>query len=199
MRKRVTENVSRYLSDDCGFNELFPREIQKCSRRHWTPLDIIDVSIEFLAQTNGKVLDIGSGVGKFCIAGGYYAPGSHFYGIEQRHDLVDLAIAAQRKLGITNATFLKGNFTQLNLQDFDHFYFFNSFYENLDHAERIDDNIDYSPGLYDYYNRYLFSELQKMPAGTRVVTYHSLLGEIPGAYDLVECLEGGDLNFWIKQ
>ncbi len=192
-------NIRTYLSSDCRFNELFPYEIQKCAKRHWTPIDVIDISIDFLADKNCKILDIGSGIGKFCLTGAHYAPQSHFYGVEQRPNLVDLAIRAQKKLSINNVTFIKGNFTQLNLRDFDHFYFFNSFFENLDHADHIDENIEYSPALFEYYNHYLFSELQKMPEGTKIVTYHSILEEIPRDYELIECLEGGDLNFWIKR
>lgn len=192
-------NINRHLSTDSGFNDLFPREIQRYARRHWTPLDIINLSIDFLAEKNSKVLDIGSGVGKFCLTGAYYAPNAHFYGIEQRHNLVDLAVKAQKELGIENATFIKGNFTQLNLQDFDHFYFFNSFFENLDVAGRIDDTLECSPALFKYYNHYLYSELKKMPSGTRIVTYHSILEEIPREYELVQCFEDADLNFWIKR
>jgi len=32
-------------------------------------------------------LDIGSGVGKFCLAGAYYKPSASFFGVEQRKDL----------------------------------------------------------------------------------------------------------------
>jgi len=192
-------NSNKYLSTDCDFNELFPFEMQKLAKRHWTPLDVVDMSIDFLAEKNGKILDIGSGIGKFVLAGAYYAPQAHFYGVEQRNNLVDLARQAQRRLDIENATFIKGSFTQLNLLDFDHFYFFNPFFENLDGAEHIDESIAYSPALFEYYNHYLYTELQKMPIGTKIVTYHSILEEIPSEYELAESLEGSDLNFWIKR
>lgn len=192
-------NKKRYLTNDCRFSELFPQNIQKAATRHWTPFEIIDLAVDFLAEKKCKILDIGSGVGKFCLAGAYYAPYAHFFGVEQRHELVDLAMSVQEKLCITNAFFIKGNFTQLNLQDFDHFYFFNSFFENLDGADHIDENVELSPGLFNYYNRYLYTELQKMRSGTKIVTYHSILEEIPRSYELVESYEGADLNFWVKQ
>ena len=37
-----------------------------------------------------------------------------------------------------------GNFTQLDFKNFDHFYFYNAFYENLAGTDKIDDSIDYS-------------------------------------------------------
>jgi tRNA A58 N-methylase Trm61 len=192
-------DINKYLASDACFNELFPCNVQKCSRRHWTPLEIIERSIDFLAEEGSKILDIGSGVGKFCLTGAYYAPNAHFYGVEQRYNLVDHAIRAQEKLGIKNVSFIKGNFTKLNLQEFDHFYFFNSFFENLDYEDHIDEKVECSPALFDYYNHYLYSELQKMRPGTKIVTYHSILEEIPRDYELIKSLEDADLNFWMKR
>ena len=80
----------------------------------------------------------------------------------------------------------------------DHFYFYNSFYENLSGTEKIDDSIDYSSELFNYYNRYLFRELEKKPAGTRLVTYHSLEDEIPPGYEVVGTAINEYLKMWIK-
>lgn len=189
----------QYLTNDCKFNELFPREIQKFASKHWTPFEIIDLVVDFLAEDSCKILDIGSGIGKFCLAGAYYAPHAQFFGIEQRHNLVDYATTAQQKLGIPNAAFIKGNFTQFDLKEFNHFYFFNSFFENLDGVKPLDETIELSPALFDYYNQYLYTELKKMPAGTKIATYHSILNKIPRTYELVESYEYAHLNFWIKR
>ena len=37
-----------------------------------------------------------------------------------------------------------------------------------------------------------------MPRGTKIVTYHSLMAEVPVGYELVDTLESGDLRFWRK-
>jgi Methyltransferase domain len=192
-------NKENYLTDDCKFNELLLPDVRKFAARHWTPFEIIDLAVDFLAEKDSSILDIGSGVGKFCLAGAYYAPHAFFYGVEQRHDLAEYAIKTQKRLKINNAFFIKGNFTQLNLREFDHFYFFNSFFENLEHGNAIDENIELSPALFDYYSHYLHTELQKLRKGTRIVTYHSILEEIPNSYELVESDKSNDLNFWIKQ
>lgn len=188
-----------YLSSDNAFNELYPLRIQRLAKRHWTPLHIAQRAANFLASKNATILDIGSGVGKFCLAAACYAPEANFYGIEQREDLIQHAKNAQQGLHLKNASFIHGNFTNLNLREFDHFYFFNSFYENINDVERIDENIQYSDSLYEYYVRYLCSGLQQMPKGTKVATYHSFHGEIPVGYEMVESYQSGELNFWIKK
>ena len=192
--------TGNYFKNDADFNELYAFSIQLLSKRHWTPLHIARLATEFLVdKKNCKILDIGSGVGKFCLTGAHYAPDAHFFGIEQRENLIRHARNAQKILGIQNVSFIPGNFTELKFREFDHFYFYNSFYENLDDLDRIDKKIDYSEGLYEYYTRYLNNALKEMPKGTKIVTYHSFNTEIPAEYKLVEAFENNNLNFWIKK
>ena len=173
--------------------------IQNQARRHWTPLKVARKASRFLAAQKGaRILDIGSGIGKFCLAGAYYQPHASFFGVEQRIRLVDHAERVNEILRLDNAFFVRGNFTQLDFQHYDHFYFYNSFYENLSGTEKIDDSIDYSSELFNYYNRYLFRELEKKPAGTRLVTYHSLEDEIPPGYEVVGTAINEYLKMWIK-
>ncbi|WP_157977104.1 class I SAM-dependent methyltransferase [Taibaiella helva] len=174
--------------------------IQAWSAQHWTPLRVARLTTDFLTSgPPSRILDIGSGAGKFCLAAACFAPQHYFYGIEQRGYILEEARRAQKKIGITNVSFLQGNFTQLDLSRFDHFYFFNSFYENLEEEGRIDHDIEYSAERYRYYVRHLHNGLRSMPIGTRIATYHSLYEEVPLNYDLVDTLEGGNLNFWIKR
>jgi len=167
--------------------------------KHWTPLHITWRVAQYLAPAdNVKVLDIGSGVGKFCLAAAHCMPSAFFFGVEQRKDLVSHAECGRKILGLKNVHFMHGNFTQLDFRQYDAFYFYNSFYENLVATDKIDDNIEYSTGLYNYYNRLLYRKLNEMKAGTRLVTYHSLEEEIPPAYHLVEAQVECLLKFWIK-
>ena len=199
MDEHAQLEIDNYFKSDPNFNEIYPLKIRMLSSRHWTPIHIAKLAVGFLGGEGGKILDIGSGVGKFCLAGAYFAPEVQFYGIEQREHLIRRAIKAQRTLGLPNVSFIHGNFTQLNLQEFNHFYFFNSFYENIDHLDRIDEDIDYSEALYEYYVGYLYNGLQQMPKGTKIVTYHSFHQEIPRGYEIVESHQNADLSFWIKK
>lgn len=199
MNEHTGTKKNKYMESDASFDDLYPRYIRNMATVHWTPLHITKLSVDFLANNGGKILDIGSGVGKFCLAGAYYAPDTEFYGIEQRKYLIDHALEAQQKLGIdNNVSFINANFTQLDLREFDHFYFYNSFQENIEGYDKIDESIEYSNALYEYYVVYLFNRLQQMPKGTRIVTYHFFY-EMPKEFDLVESRANGDLNFWIKR
>ena len=184
---------------DAKLHQLYPEPIRAKARMHWSPLYIAQKVISYLTPTDTvKILDIGSGVGKFCLAGAFYKPSVSFYGVEQRRDLVEFAEAARKKLGFKNVQFIHRNFTQLNLNEYDHFYFYNSFFENLDGTDKIDNDIVYSNELYNYYSIYLYNQLEKMPIGTRVATYCSWGDEIPPCYHLAEAHYDNLIKFWIK-
>lgn len=187
-----------FLSDAL-FDQQYPAHIRALATCHWTPLVVARKAAKFLAAENGvKVLDIGSGVGKFCLAAASAKPHAYFFGVEQRNHLVYYADKLKLSLGLENTEFLKANFTQLDFRSYDHFYFYNSFYENLAGTDKIDDSIHYSPELYNYYNRYLYKQLDQMPAGTRLATYHSLEDEVPQGYHVVGSEIDNLLKFWIK-
>ena len=191
--------AENWFRSDEQFDQLYPLSIQMLTRRHWTPLAVARKAANFLAaENNVRILDIGSGVGKFCLAASYYKPNAFYYGVEQRKSLVNCAETAREILHFENVSFFNGNFTLLNFSNYDHFYFYNSFYENLIGTDKIDDSIDYTSGLYNYYNRYLYKQLEQKPAGTRLATYHSLEDEIPPCYLVVGSEFDNLLKFWIK-
>ena len=192
--------TEKWFWTDDQFNLLYPLPMQMFARRHWTPLGIARKVSNFLAlENNARILDIGSGVGKFCLAAAYYKPGAFYFGVEQRKSLVYEAETARQILHLENVSFIHANFTQLDFRNYDHFYFYNAFYENLAGTDKIDDNIAYSGELYNYYNRYLFKQLEQKPAGTRLATYHSLEDEIPYSYHVVGSELDNQLKFWIKR
>jgi SAM-dependent methyltransferase len=195
----MKRNQEKWFSADARLHQLYPESIRSLARMHWSPLYITQKVISYLAPNDEvKVLDIGSGAGTFCLAGAFYKPSAAFFGVEQRKNLVEHAEAARKKLGFQNVQFIHRNFTQLNLYEFDHFYFYNSFFENLNGAEKIDNEIVYSNELYNYYNIYLYNQLDRMPLGTRVATYCSWCDEIPPCYQLAETHFDNLLKFWIK-
>jgi SAM-dependent methyltransferase len=197
LEKRL--NKEKWFASDEEFNQIYPLSIQALAQRHWTPLAVTRKAASFLAvETGARILDIGSGVGKFCLAAAYYKPKAYYYGIEQRKSLIAHAETAREIMRFKNVFFTNGNFTQLDFKNFDHFYFYNAFYENLTGTDKIDDSIDYSGELYNYYNRYLYKQLEQKPPGTRIATFHSLEGEMPQDYHEVGCEFDHLLKFWIK-
>lgn len=191
--------LENYFSTDDRIHQLYPTAIRSLARMHWTPLYIVQKVTSWLAPNDKvKILDIGSGVGKFCLAGAFYKPSVSFYGVEQRKNLIEISESIREKLGLQNVHFIHRNFTQIDLCEYDHFYFYNAFFENLDGAEKIDNDIAYSNELYNYYSIYLYNQLEKMPIGTRVATYCSWGDEIPPCYQVAETHFDNLLKFWIK-
>jgi len=195
--KRYNLNASLF-KNDAEFDWIYPEHFQLLSLKHWTPLAVAREAAEFLAVPDARVLDIGSGIGKFCLAAAYHFPETFFYGVEQRHELICLAEEAKAFTNLRNVNFVFGNITQINFKEFDHFYFYNAFYENIDQESQIDDTIELSESLYTYYNQYLYNALNQKPAGTRLVTFHSLEQEIPPSYKLIRTSKGTLLKMWVK-
>lgn len=192
-------NLNGWFSSDERFNELFTQDARALARRHWTPVAIARKASRFLAtRKDARILDIGSGVGKFCLSAAHFTPTAIYHGVEQRRTLVEQAESIRTKLALPNVQFIHGNFTQLKFSNYDHFYFFNSFYENLTGADRIDDSIVYSSELFNYYSHYLYRQLEQVPEGTRLVTYHSLGDEVPPCFLEVGSEVDDNLKYWIK-
>jgi SAM-dependent methyltransferase len=187
-------------ASDASFDKIYPKDIQQLGLGHWTPIEIAKTAAQFLATKNGAaILDIGSGVGKFCLVAAHYNPTINFYGIEQRVNLVEVAKKAQLKLQLHNLHFETGNFTTLNFAKYDHFYFYNSFYENIAETFKIDYEIAYSPHLYNSYNRHLYKKLMLCPSGTRIACYHGDNYHMPNNYILAASCHNDLLKLWIKE
>lgn len=195
--KKVQFNAALF-DNDAAFDWMYPEHLQLLSLKHWTPLAIARKAAEFLAQPGARVLDIGGGIGKFCLAAGYHFPETYWYGVEQRHELIYHAEEAKDYTRLPNVNFIYANITQVNFKEFDHFYFYNSFYENIDPDNQIDDTMEISEGLYAYYTQYLFKVLEEKPSGTRLVTFHISGEEVPSGYQLADVSYDTLLKMWIK-
>ena len=197
--RKISVRADKWFISDIQFHHLYPDSLLPQASMHWTPLQIAKKAAEFLSVGRApKILDIGSGAGKFCLSAAYYQPKTFFYGIEQRSDLVKSAESAREVLQLQNVYFLHANITSLDLSPYDHFYFFNSFYENLDDNFKIDNQILYSAELYGIYKNYLYKQFEKKPIGTRIATFHSTEDEIPEQFHEVGSSEDNLLKFWVK-
>lgn len=198
--KVQNRGIDHYFASEHNFCQLFSEPVSELNEMHWAPLKIIQMAARFLAYKPGvRILDIGSGPGKFCLAAAYYQPEALFFGVEQRQNLVDEGRMANETLGGLPVDLICKNFTQLNFGEYDAFFFYNSFFENLPGAEKIDESLSYSKELYDYYSYYLNRKFSVMPAGTRIVTYCSWEDEIPSGYRAEESHMDGLLKFWIRE
>jgi SAM-dependent methyltransferase len=184
---------------DEKFNTIYPTGIRRLSEKHWTPVSVAKAASEFLVTSPGtRVLDIGSGAGKFCMVGAVHTNG-FFTGIEQRAELVELTQNLSNKYSLDNVEFIHANITSINFNQYQAFYFYNSFYENIDFDNKIDDSVLLNTGYYKAYTKYTLDQLAILPGGTRLATYWAADKFIPHGFDLVESLYDGHLNLYMKQ
>jgi len=186
--------------DDDAFDMHFSPRVKKLSKVHWSPLPVVQKAAAFLAPHPGcRIIDIGSGVGKFCIAAAHHYPESEFHGVEQRESLHLTAERSKALSGLENVHFMHGDFTQLSLNTYTGIYFFNSFAENLYSFGRIDNTIQHSVSLYNYYANYLYKILEEKSSGTKLATYHVDENDIPICYELVASDFQDNLKLWIRR
>jgi hypothetical protein len=89
----------------------------------------------------------------------------------------------------------------IDWKDFDAFYFYNPFIENLyQESERIDQLVPFSCQQYIQNIQFAQRRLSEAKMGTRVVTYHGFGGEFPPGYRVTLRERWGDdyLVLWIK-
>lgn len=195
----LTAEASHYFSSDEAFNSLLPVSMQKLSVQHWTPLNVAYVAARFLApDANARVIDIGAGIGKFCIAGASVCHGT-FTGIEQRKNFVATGNKVIKQLGVDGAKLIHGNFMDLDITEYTGVYFYNSFHENLVFEDALDNKIEMSTELYERYSAHLLSQLNAMAFGTRLATFWLSITEIPGCYKLKESHFNDKLKLWVKE
>ncbi len=193
---RNGKNVS-----DFRFDQVYPAHVQECSNPHWTPVAVAKRAAEWLVADSGaRILDVGSGAGKFCIVGALTTDGE-FVGIEQRPYLVEAAQSAVKQWNVQRASFVAGNMAKIDWHQFTGFYLFNPFYEQINENRRIDKSISYSGLLFMRYLDIVKDNLRDALPGTRVVTYHGFGGDMPSCYECLisELHECGTLELWVKK
>ncbi len=184
---------------DEKFTGLLPVYLQKASRTYFTPVHIARIAAHWLTEGGKhKVLDIGAGVGKFCIVGAAYTGGS-FYGVEYRPSLARIANDLIRRFEVNNAIILNKNVIEIDFSMYDAFYFFNPFYENMVWPRRLNNEVKLSASLYSLFAEYTESQLENTRKGTRLVTYHGNNFEVPSSFSKVKETENGLLKLWMKQ
>jgi len=190
------------LVADRVFDEVFPLAAQGRSSVYWTPVEVAVRAAILLADKAGAtILDIGSGVGKFCIVAAA-AVNANARGIEHRPHLVDIAREAAAKIGVAPA-FQIGTIEEQDVSAVDGFYLFNPFAENLCSMpmDRLDASVELSEDRYwrdVAATERLFSRAR---VGARVVTYCGFGGKLPEGFVLVlrERCGGGRLELWVKE
>lgn len=187
---------------DRDFDCIYPPTVREVSDVFWTPVAVAREAALWLTRGGrARVLDVGAGVGKFCLVGAAVAPETTFVGIEHRPHLVAIAREAARTCGLHNVLMVQGEMDVAPWRDFDAFYMFNPFDENnFSTGAQLDGSVELSTKRYLRDVRFTEQCLGQAAVGTRVVTYHGFGGVMPVEYRLEhEQPHGMDfLRFWIK-
>ena len=183
---------------DKEFDELYSENLRKHSSIHWTPIEVVKIALNWLEITEkSRVLDIGSGIGKFCTLGALLTKG-HFTGVEMRSELVETANFLIKELDLCNIHYLHSNITEIDFTEYNAFYYYNPFCEQIAISDAIDDTIAYSQIQFREYEDYVIDQLSALPINTRVVTYCSETFAFPDTYELKNLNSDGTLALWIK-
>lgn len=192
-------NTKKIVLTEDVFSDLLPQYLQDRSKRFLTPIDIAEKATQWLTEDGTKrILDIGAGVGKFCIAGANFSD-SYFFGIEYRPSLAKIANELIIKFGLDNAIVQHGDVTEIDFLHFNAFYMYNPFFENLVPSLRLNNEVELTMPMYTYYFKHTEEKLNKTKSGTRLVTYHGNNFEIPDSFTKIKETENGLLKLWIKE
>jgi SAM-dependent methyltransferase len=201
--EELRRHLARKCASDARFDVLFPPTIREKSRRFWTPVAVAARAAELFERHGARrVLDVGSGPGKFCLAAAAAAPSLVLTGVEQRSNLVHVAEHAARRLQLSNVQFVVGDVTSARWDEFDGYYFFNPFGENLfDGMDWFDDEVELSERRFREETRRVEEALWASRVGTVMITNHGFGGRIPRAFELTaeERRGSGHLRVWKKR
>ncbi len=187
---------------DADFDACLPEAQRRVSYRYWTSVAIVARVVRWLSGAGAeRVLDVGSGVGKFCVVGALASPMA-FTGIEHRAHLVELAKGLAERFDVApRATFLTGGLDGVDFRDFDALYFYNPFGENHFTAfDHLDSTVEVNRRRFDRDVAMAESLLGRVPMGTRIATFNSFGGRIPDTFDLEQATlaDHSLLRFWRK-
>ena len=182
------------------FDTILPEKVRQFSRMHWTPVEVAIRAAELLApDPRARVLDVGSGAGKFCMIGALTTEGT-FTGVERRSSLVEVAQKTVEALGVPRVSFTHENMADLDWSHYDSFYLFNPFYEHIKPMSRIDQHVLLGEAHFMQYVKIVEGKLARLRLGARVVTYHGFGGFFPPNFRrVIKEPQGNDfLELWVS-
>lgn len=197
--ENLQKPIYQHELTDQSFDSFLPAYLKTASRFYFTPIEVAKKAAEWLTETNAsRILDIGAGVGKFCITGAKHFD-AHFYGVEHRASITKIGNQIAQHFGLNNVTLFHANILDINFSEYDAFYLFNPFYENLEFVKRLNDEVELEENMYQVYLDHTEEQLDQAKSGTRLVTYHGNNFEVPDSYKKETEAFNGELKLWIKQ
>lgn len=188
---------------DRSFDRFLPEQLRLVSPEYWTPVAVAKRAADWLEDLGIRtVVDIGSGAGKFCVAGALFGS-CQFVGLEQYSSLVTSAVELADLFDLHDrVSFAAGALGAAPTPVGEAYYFFNPFGDYWLGA-------DYPPEagagvtLARYADDVAAAEdlLRRVPVGTWILTYNGFGGRLPAGYELarVDWKLRGVLRLWRKR
>jgi SAM-dependent methyltransferase len=188
----------RVIADE-DWDRVYPAKYIELSRLHWSPVEVARRAAELLSRgTETRVLDVGAGVGKFCVIAAVTTPGL-FVGVERSGEMVDVARATAHRARTSRTRFIHAHADDIDWMNFNGFYFFNPFGQIRWPDLRMSGPSLPQPAEYQRLISFTQASLAASRRGTRVVTYFGFGGEMPRCFrltlkqpygtDFIECWE----------
>jgi methyltransferase family protein len=166
------------------FDRHLPEHLRSASSDFWTPLEVALTVASWLGEVGARtVLDVGAGVGKFCVAASLVTDCAYF-GIEHRPRLVEAARELARRFDVeARIAFIEGEFGDAIVARADAVYLYNPFGENLrPYDDWLDDTVALGHARFRHDVALVERFLDLLPVGTHVVTYNGFGGRMPEAF-----------------
>jgi SAM-dependent methyltransferase len=170
---------------DRAFDSLLPEDLKSASSDYWTPLAVALKAARWLDELEvQRVLDIGAGPGKFCVAVAL-ASRCELVGLEHRPRLVGVARALAHQFGVKDrARFLLGSLQAGPLPAAGAYYLYNPFGENLfGPGGFLAHDVELSCDRYALDIGRVQQAFRQAPEGTVVITYNGFGGSMPASYE----------------
>lgn len=199
LRHMATLRSGGVVSDD-QFDRIFPKSVQKISRTHWTPLCVAELAAQWLTRgPQDLILDVGSGVGKFCFVGALLTQGQ-YVGVEIQPDLTKLSRIIAKIYKISRVKFVCQDASSLDWSPYQGAYLYNPFSQSFKVSAQ---KIEAHGAAFESFSKYgamIFQKLKSQPKGFRAAVYCGYGGERPDTYDIiaVERFGPGFLEVWEK-
>ena len=212
-RGRTSREVARRVAqalradaypEDAAFDRFLPQDLREVSEQYWTPLRVVKRAAQWLAELRIRtVVDLGSGAGKFCVAGALLTD-ARFIGLEHRRSLVESAHALAKAFGVSRrVTFIHGALGAVATPHAEAYYLYNPFGDYWFDSSR--DNSDPEVTFNHARREVDIAAVERLirlsPVGTTVLTYNNFGGRMPECCDLLhlEWALPGPLRLWRKQ
>ena len=166
------------------FDRHLPENLRSASSDFWTPLDVALTVGSWLNEVGARtVLDVGAGVGKFCVAASLLTDCVYF-GIEHRPRLVEAARELARRFEVeARVAFIEGEFGDAIIARADAVYLYNPFGENLrPYDDWLDDTVALGHARFRHDVALVERFLDSLPMGTHVVTYNGFGGRMSESF-----------------